>query len=345
MVLESTIICVDNSQFMRNGDFLPTRLQAQQDAVNLITHSKTRSNPESNVALMTLADLAVLVTLTTDTGKILAKLHQVAPSGDMRFISGIKIAHLALKHRQGKNHKTRIVAFVGSPIEADEKEMIKLAKKLKKKEKLSDLLMNHGANFLAEKVAKDTKSKGSIKQKAAVRKAAIEGARAGATGPLRKVARAAAIKAVKATRLEAKKKHIRDKKKIRQMTTKAAKAAVKKLLDEQEAMVQKAADKWVEEAIKKHPATVMLAEHEDKPNHFTAPPVIHLSLDDNSAANQVQQLKEDSKKHSPEKAEKKPEVVHISLGADPAKKSKKHETVAKAASKAKKAAGKIVKEH
>merc|ERR1711934_313533 len=94
MVLESTILCVDNSQFMRNGDFLPTRLQAQQDAVNLITHSKTRSNPESNVALMTLADLAVLVTLTTDTGKILAKLHQVAPTGDMRFISGIKIAHL-----------------------------------------------------------------------------------------------------------------------------------------------------------------------------------------------------------------------------------------------------------
>ena len=30
MVLESTIICVDNSQFMRNGDFNPTRLQAQQ---------------------------------------------------------------------------------------------------------------------------------------------------------------------------------------------------------------------------------------------------------------------------------------------------------------------------
>ena len=92
---------------------------------------------------MTLADLAVLVTLTTDTGKILAKLHQVAPTGDMRFISGIKIAHLALKHRQGKNHKTRIVAFVGSPIEADEKEMIKLAKKLKK-EKVNIDIVNFG---------------------------------------------------------------------------------------------------------------------------------------------------------------------------------------------------------
>jgi len=140
MVLESTIICIDNSQFMRNGDFNPTRLQAQQDAVNLITHSKTRSNPESNVALMTMADLSVLVTLTTDTGKILAKLNQVLPTGDMRFISGIKIAHLCLKHRQGKNHKTRIVAFIGSPIDADEKEIIKLAKKLKKEKVNIDIV-------------------------------------------------------------------------------------------------------------------------------------------------------------------------------------------------------------
>lgn len=46
---------VDNSDYMRNGDFLPTRLQAQQDAVSLICHSKIRSNPENNVGLLTLA--------------------------------------------------------------------------------------------------------------------------------------------------------------------------------------------------------------------------------------------------------------------------------------------------
>jgi len=125
---------------MRNGDFNPTRLQAQQDAVNLITQSKTRSNPENNVALMTLSDLAVLVTLTTDSGKILAKLNQVNPVDELKFISGIKIAHLCLKHRQGKNHKTRIVAFVGSPIEADEKDIIKLAKKLKKEKVNIDIV-------------------------------------------------------------------------------------------------------------------------------------------------------------------------------------------------------------
>jgi len=132
MVLESTIICVDNSEYMRNGDFLPTRLQAQQDAVGLITQSKLRSNPESNVGLLTLGGLEVLTTLTTDSGKILAKLTGVQPKGDLNLIPGIKIAHLALKHRLGKNHKMRIVAFIGSPVGVDEKDLVKLAKKLKK---------------------------------------------------------------------------------------------------------------------------------------------------------------------------------------------------------------------
>ncbi|XP_065157748.1 26S proteasome non-ATPase regulatory subunit 4-like isoform X2 [Atheta coriaria] len=140
MVLESTMICVDNSDYMRNGDFVPTRLQAQQDAVNLVCHSKTRSNPENNVGLLTLANVEVLATLTSDVGRILSKLHQVNPNGDINLHTGIRIAHLALKHRQGKNHKMRIVAFVGSPVAAEEKELVKLAKKLKKEKVNVDLI-------------------------------------------------------------------------------------------------------------------------------------------------------------------------------------------------------------
>lgn len=140
MVLESTMICVDNSDYMRNGDFLPTRLQAQQDAVNLVCHSKTRSNPENNVGLLTLANVEVLATLTSDVGRILSKLHRVQPNGDINLLTGIRIAHLALKHRQGKNHKMRIVVFVGSPINSDEKELVKLAKRLKKEKVNCDVV-------------------------------------------------------------------------------------------------------------------------------------------------------------------------------------------------------------
>ncbi|XP_062321991.1 26S proteasome non-ATPase regulatory subunit 4-like [Osmerus eperlanus] len=144
MVLESTMVCVDNSEYMRNGDFLPTRLQAQQDAVNIVCHSKTRSNPENNVGLITMANnCEVLTTLTPDTGRILSKLHAVQPRGNISFCTGIRVAHLALKHRQGKNHKMRIIAFVGSPVEDNEKDLVKMAKRLKK-EKVSVDIINFG---------------------------------------------------------------------------------------------------------------------------------------------------------------------------------------------------------
>uniref|UniRef100_A0A8C0F3T9 Proteasome 26S subunit, non-ATPase 4 n=1 Tax=Bubo bubo TaxID=30461 RepID=A0A8C0F3T9_BUBBB len=131
-------------RYMRNGDFLPTRLQAQQDAVNIVCHSKTRSNPENNVGLITLANnCEVLTTLTPDTGRILSKLHTVQPKGKITFCTGIRVAHLALKHRQGKNHKMRIIAFVGSPVEDNEKDLVKLAKRLKK-EKVNVDIINFG---------------------------------------------------------------------------------------------------------------------------------------------------------------------------------------------------------
>ncbi|RZF47476.1 hypothetical protein LSTR_LSTR007403 [Laodelphax striatellus] len=140
MVRESTMICVDNSDYMRNGDFIPTRLQAQQDAVNLVCHSKTRANAENNVGLLTLANVEVLATLTSDVGRILSKLHKVQANGNINLLTGIRIAHLALKHRQSKEHKMRIVLFVGSPIEAEEKELTKLAKRLKKEKVNVDIV-------------------------------------------------------------------------------------------------------------------------------------------------------------------------------------------------------------
>jgi len=143
MVLESTVLCVDNSEYMRNGDYLPTRLQAQQDAANMICRAKLRSNPESNMALLSMSDMQVHSTLTTDSGKLLSKLNLIQPNGKMNFLDSVRVSVLALKHRCGKNHKTRIVVFVGSPITDDSKEMVKVAKKLKK-EKVNVDIINFG---------------------------------------------------------------------------------------------------------------------------------------------------------------------------------------------------------
>lgn len=58
-------------------------------------------------------------------------MYQVIKN-NISYLKYFDILQLALKHRQGKNHKMRIIAFIGSPVGLDEKEIIKLAKRLKK---------------------------------------------------------------------------------------------------------------------------------------------------------------------------------------------------------------------
>ena len=96
----------------------------------------------------------VLVTLTTDFGKVLDGLHRTKIRGSTHLATGIQIAgvckayhngwllrdftltgyflQLALKHRQNKSQRQRIIVFTCSPIDEDEKSLVKLAKKMKK---------------------------------------------------------------------------------------------------------------------------------------------------------------------------------------------------------------------
>ncbi|RDW60267.1 26S proteasome regulatory subunit-like protein [Coleophoma crateriformis] len=136
MVLEAVMVVVDNSESSRNGDYTPTRFEAQADAVSLIFSAITQANPESSVGLMSMGGKGpeVLVTLTTDHGKILEGLHRTKTKirGGSHLATGIQIAGLALKHRQNKAQRQRIIVFTCAPIPEDEKTLVKLAKKMKK---------------------------------------------------------------------------------------------------------------------------------------------------------------------------------------------------------------------
>ncbi|KAK3024437.1 hypothetical protein RJ639_042969 [Escallonia herrerae] len=134
MVLEATMICIDNSEWMRNGDYSPNRFQAQADAVNLICGAKTQSNPENTVGVLTMAGkgVRVLVTPTSDLGKILACMHGLEIGGEMNLAAGIQVAQLALKHRQNKKQQQRIIVFGGGPVKYDKKILEMIGRKLKK---------------------------------------------------------------------------------------------------------------------------------------------------------------------------------------------------------------------
>lgn len=86
-----------------------------------------------------------MVTNTKDLGQILTAIHTASSKvgGAADIPTAISVAQLALKHRQNKNLRQRIVVFVGSPLlseGADEKNMVKLAKKLKKNNVAVDVI-------------------------------------------------------------------------------------------------------------------------------------------------------------------------------------------------------------
>lgn len=132
---------------MRNGDYIPTRLEAQQDAANLLVGAKTQSHPESTVGVS--AGTELLVSPTEDVGKILHALHGLKISPQPSSVSAspsagkvgttsdvaaaIQVASLALKHRRNKNGAQRIVLFVGSPLDGlDGRALAKAGRQLKK---------------------------------------------------------------------------------------------------------------------------------------------------------------------------------------------------------------------
>lgn len=151
MPLESCMILLDNSQYMLNGDYIPTRLSAQTDAANLLVTHKTQSNPESTVGVIAMSGgvhssgenadgVELLVSPTDDLGKILSALHgiPVRGRGDTQLSgvdvpASVQVASLALKHRRNKNGQQRIVIFVGSPLtHVTSRALTKAGKTLKK---------------------------------------------------------------------------------------------------------------------------------------------------------------------------------------------------------------------
>lgn len=136
------MICIDNSEWMRNGDYSPTRFQAMAEAVNLVCGAKTQSHPENTVGVLTMAGkhVRVLVTPTSDLGKILACMHGLEIGGEINLTSGIQVAQLALKHRQNKKQQQRIIVFAGSHIKCDKQTLEAIGKKLKKNNVALDIV-------------------------------------------------------------------------------------------------------------------------------------------------------------------------------------------------------------
>ena len=142
MVLEATVIIVDNSKYAVNGDILPSRFDAQTEAVNRLATAKLDENQESAVGLMTMGghNSEVLLTPVKEKSVIMAALSKVEVWGDSNLARAIMVASLSLKHRANKNQRQRIIAMVSSPLKENLKELEAMGKKLSKNQIALDVI-------------------------------------------------------------------------------------------------------------------------------------------------------------------------------------------------------------
>jgi 26S proteasome regulatory subunit N10 len=133
---------MDNSEWMRNGDYAPTRQGAQYDMTSMLIGAKLRVNHESTVGVLTMAGpgINVLTSPTNDQSQLYSGLHGIPLASKCNFVAGLKVAMLALKHREKKQGSQRIILIVGSPLLLEEKNLIKVGKSLRKNNVALDII-------------------------------------------------------------------------------------------------------------------------------------------------------------------------------------------------------------
>ncbi|KAG5510978.1 hypothetical protein JKF63_06480 [Porcisia hertigi] len=142
-MVEACFLCLDSTEYMRNGDQYPTRMMAEQDAACILVSAKLQANAENTLGFLTTGGNACTVyeTLTNNMDAIMTSIGTIPVSGKRcNFSSGLQIAALALSHRTNARAEKRIVAFVGSPVQETEAELEALAKKLRKDDVAVDVV-------------------------------------------------------------------------------------------------------------------------------------------------------------------------------------------------------------
>ncbi|KAM3142044.1 hypothetical protein pb186bvf_005917 [Paramecium bursaria] len=142
MPIEATIILLDNSEYARNGDLEPSRWQQEIEALQLVTEAKISSSMENGVGVILSGgrQVQLLQTPTNDSNSVVGCCDKIKLQGNIHFSISLQQAQLALKHRINKKQQQRITAFVASPVEDSDEQLVKIAKLMKKNNIAVDII-------------------------------------------------------------------------------------------------------------------------------------------------------------------------------------------------------------
>jgi hypothetical protein len=136
-IIENVMICFDNSEEMKKIDLSFDASQEQKEAVLIISKVILSQNMLNNAGIVTLSNETQLIqTLTSSSDIICKKLDSIETIGKIDLISGIRTAFSELINRAPKRQRMRIIAFVGSFVNSNLKELEDLAKELREEKVL-----------------------------------------------------------------------------------------------------------------------------------------------------------------------------------------------------------------
>jgi len=134
---------MDTSDHMRNGDYEPTRLEAQYQAVRLLMDIKLEG-AEDTIGFVSNGPSVVLRAPTAkgdSKEELVESIRGLKAAGSSDFLSAVKVAALAIHNRANKTGSARIVVFVGSPVDVEDKALKKAAAGLRKTGTTADVVL------------------------------------------------------------------------------------------------------------------------------------------------------------------------------------------------------------
>jgi 26S proteasome regulatory subunit N10 len=125
---QAIFILIDNSFSSLNGDFVPTRLDAERSTVDVLARNYLQSNRESAVGFGTMGGhFGVEMSLTRDLRRLRQNLDQIKRDGTVQFERSVKCAIYALRHRPKEIDSRRLIILLGSAHNLTEDQATSLA--------------------------------------------------------------------------------------------------------------------------------------------------------------------------------------------------------------------------
>lgn len=129
---KETVIIIDNSEYCRNTDLLPTRLMSSKNAASTIVNAFCRG--EDSVAVVGTAPATCLSPLSRNQASLLNTVNSLQTGPSYSIINALRIGHLLLKRKPDESYKGKLVMFIGSPLDGQPEEYFEIARALKKLE-------------------------------------------------------------------------------------------------------------------------------------------------------------------------------------------------------------------